>query len=85
MSQGKWTLLKPAPDKCQECAVDHFPDQPHNKDSLYYQVKFEMEYGRPPTWADAMAHCTEELQAAWKEELISRGVWSEPKEVTDDT
>ena len=80
MNQGDWTLLKPAPDKCQECAVDHFPEQPHNKDSLYYQVRFEMGHGRAPTWADAISHCSDKLKKAWREELILRGVWSEPME-----
>ena len=73
-------LLKPAADKCPECAVEHYPEQPHNRDSLFYQVKFEVEHGRPATWADAIAHCKPELRAAWKEELILRGVWVEPEE-----
>jgi len=73
-----WLMLKPAADKCQECALEHSPEQPHNKDSLFYQVKFEIENGRPPTWADAIAHCSKGLRKAWKEELILRGVWSEP-------
>lgn len=84
MTKGFFMLLKPADDKCQECGVAHFPEQPHNKDSMYYQIKFEMEHGRPPTWADAIAHCTKELQTAWKEELILRGVWEKQKGVGDD-
>ena len=42
-------LLPPAKDVCQECAVKHAPEEPHNKDSLYYQVKFHKEHGRYPT------------------------------------
>jgi hypothetical protein len=44
MTKGFLMLLKPADDKCQECGVAHFPEQPHNKDSMYYQIKFEMEH-----------------------------------------
>ena len=75
MDIGKFELLPASPDKCQECAVDHQPDEPHNKDSLFYQVKFHMKHGRYPEWADAVSHCTPEVQAAWKEELQLRGVW----------
>lgn len=75
-----FSLLKPAPDKCQECAVDHLPEQPHNRDSLYYQFVFFLKHGRHPTWADAIAHCTADLQRAWKEELKLRGAWTEKEE-----
>jgi len=52
-------LLPPAPDVCQECATKHAPERPHNKDSLYYQMKFQQVHGRWPTWEDAMEHCDE--------------------------
>lgn len=84
MKIGKWTLLKPSPEVCQKCAVDHLPEEPHNKDSLYYQMWFQNRYGRGATWADAIAHCNDELRAAWKAELILRGAWSEPKGGNDD-
>jgi hypothetical protein len=77
MKTHDFTLLKPSPDKCQECAVDHFPEQPHNKDSLFYQSWFHKRHGHYPTWEDAIAHCDEKLRAAWKEELMLRGVWTE--------
>ena len=67
-------LLPPRPDVCQECAVDHPPEMPHNKQSLYYQTKFHMEHGRGATWADAMAHCTEEVKATWTDALKLHGV-----------
>jgi len=63
-------LLPAAPDTCQWCAVDHAPEAPHNQQSLYYQMKFNAIHGRWPTWSDAMAHCTPELQAAWRERLV---------------
>lgn len=66
------TMLPPRPDVCQVCAVDHAWDQPHNKQSLYYQYHFHAEHGRWPTWTDAMAHCTPEIQAAWRAGLIEQ-------------
>lgn len=63
------TLLPPAPDVCQECAVDHAHDQPHNAQSLYYQQRFYATHGRYPTWSDALAHCTPEVQALCRREL----------------
>jgi len=62
---------------CQECAVDHPPEAPHNQQSLYYQYKFYGEHGRWPTWSDAIAHCDEPTQAMWKQELTRMGQWSE--------
>lgn len=70
-----FTLLPPRPDVCQECAVDHLPAEPHNAQSIYYQTKFHIEHGRQPTWADAMAHCDEDVQAAWRAELAKLGVF----------
>lgn len=64
---------------CQECAVDHPPEVPHNQESLYYQYKFWGEHGRWPTWKDAIAHCDEDTQRFWKEELTRAGRWSEPQ------
>jgi hypothetical protein len=67
-------LLPPHPGKCQACAVDHKHDQPHNAQSLYYQMKFKMEKGRYPNWIDAMEHCDETTKTAWKNLLIGQGV-----------
>jgi len=75
-----FSLLPPPPGVCQQCAVDHEPGAPHNRDSLHYQYWFrltEAKAGREerwPTWADAMAHCEHGLQTAWREELERRGV-----------
>jgi len=68
------TLLPCAPDVCQECAVKHEPKLPHNQQSLYYQYKFYQEHGRWPTWADAMSHCSPEIQELWGDSLKKRGV-----------
>lgn len=62
-------LLPPPPDTCQECAVKHDPAQAHNQQSLFYQYQFYGKTGRWPTWADAIAHCSPEIQERWKIEL----------------
>lgn len=67
-------LLPPRANVCQECAVDHDPRLPHNKQSLYYQMKFQMEHGRGATWTDAMAHCTDDIKERWAEGLRVFGV-----------
>lgn len=70
-------LLPPAPDKCQTCAAEHAPEEPHDCGSLYYQYVFFAQHGRWPTWADAMAHCAPDVQALWRKELArlaGRGV-----------
>lgn len=59
------TLLPPAADKCQICAVKHAPEQPHNPDSLYYKMYFHKNNDRWPTWNDALAHCPSEVRAYW--------------------
>lgn len=67
-------LLPPAPDKCQECAVKHEAGQPHNQQSIFYQYYFYGQHGRWPTWADAMAHCTDEVKAKWTTALAEHGI-----------
>lgn len=76
-----WHFAKPdtRDGKCPECAVKHEPDQPHNAQSLAYQYDFRARHGRWPTWADAIAHCSPEVQAAWKRALQEQGAWSEPE------
>ena len=68
--QNAMSLLPTAPGVCQECAVDHPHDQPHNQQSLYWQYHFNSTHGRWPTWSDAMAHCTPEIRALWKKHLV---------------
>lgn len=67
-------LLPPRPGVCQECAMDHKPDFPHNPQSLYYQTKFGMQHDRAATWVDAMAHCSDEMKSFWKTILTEKGV-----------
>lgn len=68
--KNAFTLMGPPPDKCQICATAHDHDQPHNKDSLYYQMAFHASHGRWPTWTDSMAHCDDKTKALWTKELI---------------
>lgn len=67
-------LVPPPPNVCCECAREHPAEYPHDKQSLYYQMKFQMEHGRGATWADAMAHCPEQVKTIWTEELQKLGV-----------
>jgi hypothetical protein len=68
--QNAMTLHPPAPDVCQVCATDHAWDQPHNQQSLYYQMAFHSMHGRSPTWSDAMHHCADDVKRQWREELV---------------
>lgn len=69
------TLLKnPAPGCCPECGRKHDADWPHERDKLYYQYKFYDEHGYWPSWADAMAHCSEDVKAYWKQQLEAYGI-----------
>lgn len=74
MQLKTFSLLPAAPGRCSECASEHPPEQPHNRDSLFYQIKFHQEHGRYPTWNDAMRHCTEEMQRAWRKGLWEIGI-----------
>lgn len=71
---GDFKLLPPPPDLCQTCAVKHEPGEPHDQQSFFYQFVFYNEHGRSPTWADAMAHCADEVKAAWVAELAKFGI-----------
>ncbi|WCP71576.1 hypothetical protein [Sphingomonas hankookensis] len=71
---GTMTLLPAAPGKCQECASTHDADQPHNAQSLFYQVRFQMLHGRTPDWRDALSHCTEDVRKIWTDALAGHGI-----------
>ncbi|MBQ8087044.1 MAG: hypothetical protein IJ234_01315 [Clostridia bacterium] len=76
----KVVLLPPKPGTCSECAAAHNPEQPHDRDSLYYQMRFHQKHGRFPTWADAMAHCSEDVKALWNDVLIEHDIAPEQLE-----
>lgn len=67
-------LLPPPKHCCQVCAWEHRPEQPHNFQTLYYKIWFQKEYGRAPTWEDAMMHCEDEVKEQWKIHLREFGV-----------
>lgn len=75
-------ILPPPGSACQVCGRDpaHAPDQPHNAQQLYYQYAFYGEHGRWPTWRDAVAHCSDEVRAAWEHHLRNAGAWPEDAE-----
>lgn len=72
--ETKMWVLPPHPDKCQICGSAHDEAQPHNAQSMFYQVTFNLAHGRAPTWIDATAHCTPEVRELWRAALIDRGV-----------
>ena len=77
---AKPMLLPPPKDHCRICAVKHEPNMAHDASSLFFQMRFRMRYGRDGTWADAIAHLSEESQKQWMQELIKRKLWTEPRE-----
>ena len=66
-------LLPPPIDKCQQCAIKHPPDQPHNQQSMHWQYWFYGKHGRWPKWSDAMAHCADDVKLRWTKELKRLG------------
>lgn len=71
---GVTMLGRTPPGTCPLCAAAHSPNFPHNRDSLTYQYRFYDKHGRWPAWEDAMAHCSDEMKACWRQELEARGV-----------
>lgn len=67
-------MMRPPPDYCQTCCWQHEPEMPHNRDTLYYQTKFKLNKKRWPTWADAMAHCSPDVQQKWTAALAEKGI-----------
>ena len=72
-------LLPPANDVCPACATKHEPDMPHNAQSMYYMYRFFGLRKRWPTWADAMAHCRDDVREDWERLLREGGAWTEPE------
>lgn len=67
-------FLPPGPGTCPECGAKHEPEEPHNRSSLYYQMRFRQAHGRSPTWEDAMRHCDQRTKEAKIESLRALGV-----------
>lgn len=72
---GTEVLMLPAGgDRCETCNWIHRPELPHNRETIFYQMRFYYENGyRWPTWRDAMAHCSEDIKKAWAETLGKLG------------
>ena len=70
-------LLAPGKNKCPICADRHSDREPHNRNSLYYQVKFRRKYHRFPQWDDTLAGLNQMMQAYWRGELAKAGVKTE--------
>ena len=66
-------VIPPRPGACRICAARHRPEEPHDRDSLYYQNYFYMRHRRFPTWDDAMNHCSESVKADFLADLKKRG------------
>ena len=66
---NKMHILPPSPNCCQICGVNHVPEDPHDPESLYYQMSFYLKHNRFPTWEDAMAHCTGLMKDLWRNEI----------------
>lgn len=81
---GGFKLLPPPSGVCQQCGVNHPPEQPHDALSMHYQYWFYGKHGRWPTWKDAIQHCTPEVQACWEAELQKRKAWTAPKSIIPD-
>jgi hypothetical protein len=68
-------LIRPThPACCPMCAGRHRPEEPHNRNALFYQLYFQQRHSRWPTWKDAMAHCPVAIQQAWQTQLSAYGI-----------
>lgn len=75
---AKPMLLPPPEGHCRICAAKHEPHEAHNAQSIFYQMRFRMRYGRDGTWADAIAHVDERQWKFWRKLLGDAGAWTEP-------
>lgn len=82
MSKQSIKMLPAARGTCCMCARDHAETYPHDFESVFYQVRFRLKYGRDATQADAAAHCDEQIRQAWKQILREQfGVeWTQPRD-----
>lgn len=72
---GNMMMLPAKQGTCEQCAVDHNPDHPHDATSLFYQYHFYNQNGRWPTWVDAWAHCANEsVIDHWQRNLTEMGI-----------
>lgn len=62
-------MLPAAPGTCVHCATNHREHEPHNWWSIFYGMRFRMQYGRDATHADCVAHLPEETRCFYKKAL----------------
>jgi hypothetical protein len=60
-----WKILKPGEEMCQTCGVRHEENEPHDANSLYWNLHNELRNLPEPTWSDAIAHCDQDTQKHW--------------------
>lgn len=73
-------IIPPVPGSCPICASRHDPEEPHNRDSLYYLNWFYKKNKRFPTWRDAMSHCNEATKEKFKKKLMRQGITIDTEE-----
>lgn len=79
MPMSAWQQLPPPADRCQVCAGDHTPEQPHNPDSLFWQTARTIAGESMPTWEEALAHVSDEVHEAWRKGLAEHDVTVAPR------
>ena len=62
---------------CPLCADKHSKEEPHNRNSLYYKIRFFQEHRRMPTWGDALSDCGPCMRSYWEKEMKKKGVPTE--------
>jgi hypothetical protein len=80
---AKPMLLPPPAGHCRICAVKHDPLEAHNAQSVFYQMRFRMRYGRDGTWADAIAHLPSDIAEQWRTLLGNAEAWTQPPDGVD--
>lgn len=77
--EATWHILPPPADVCPICALAHPATEPHNAQSMYYQLAFQSLNKRAATWADAAAHCSDAVKQKWRRAFATLGhKWTEP-------
>jgi hypothetical protein len=70
--------VRAGPGVCLVCGRPHPPADGHWLWTGHYHAQFLAAFGRPPTWADAVAHCDERTVRLYRLLMRRRGWWSEP-------
>lgn len=79
------TLMPPAVDACQVCAVKHALEDPHDPNSLYWQTKRHIDGLDPPTWIDATEHLDDKRYELVREFLAGHDLHIPERTLTVET